>query len=100
LATVASACTAHAIASGPTVVAVTAPLIGLSPGATYYFRVVAASAGGTTDSTILSFATLAPPTATTQAATAVSSTTATLNAGVNRPEDRRAGTYVYGTGAT
>ena len=33
----------------------TAPLTGLQPGTTYYDEVVATSAGGTTDGTILSF---------------------------------------------
>ena len=61
----------------------TAALTGLQPGTRYYDQVVATSVGGTTAGTILSFTTLAPPAATTQAATAVTDTTATLNGSVN-----------------
>ena len=63
----------------------TAALTGLSSGTTYYDRVVATNAGGTAVGTIVSFDTRreCPPAATTQAATAITATGATLNASVN-----------------
>ena len=70
----------------------------MTPGTTYYFRAVAASAGGIASGTILSFTmTAAVPVATTQAATAVTSTTATLNASVNPENSATTATFVYGT---
>jgi len=63
--------------------AVNAPLTGLDPGTTYYFRVNAGSAAGNSSGAILSFSTLPPPTATTQAATSITATAALLNGTVN-----------------
>ena len=63
--------------------AVTVPLTGLTPGTTYYDRVVGTSAGGTTNGSIQSFTTLTPSAVTTQAASSVTTMTATLNASVN-----------------
>jgi hypothetical protein len=54
-------------------------LTGLSPGTTYYFCAVASNGSGTGLSAIASFTTPGVPTVTTEAATAVSSTGATLN---------------------
>ncbi len=75
--------TAQAIGSGTTAAAVNAPLTGLTPKTTYFFQVVATNAVGRTDGAILSFTTALAPTATTQAATNVTSTAATLNGSVN-----------------
>jgi hypothetical protein len=59
-------------------------ITGLSPNTTYHFRIVATSTGGTTDGSDLTFTTSGnPPTATTVAATLVTSTGATLNSTVN-----------------
>ena len=77
-----------------------APLTGLTPGTTYYDRVVATGAGGTTDGTIQSFTTLATSTATTQAASSVTTTNATLNATVNPQGSATSVTFVYGIDST
>lgn len=63
--------TTQAIGSGTTAVAVNANLTGLNGSTTYYFQVVAQNATGTTNGSIVSFTTLAPPTFTI-AGTAVS----------------------------
>jgi len=56
----------------------------LSPNTTYHFRIVASSSGGTTYGSDLTFTTLAnAPTATTQAATLITSSSAQLNSYVN-----------------
>ena len=63
---------------------VNAPLTGLSPLTTYYFRIKAISLGGTSYGSILSFATSAlPPVVTTNAATLISDDTTTVNATIN-----------------
>src|SRR5208337_2055469 len=76
--------TSQAIGSGTTTVWVNAPLTGLTPKTSYFFEVVATNAVSTTDGAILSFTTAAvAPTATTQAASAISSTGATLSGSIN-----------------
>ncbi len=70
--------------SGGSAVEVSAPLNGLSANSTYHFRIVAANAGGTRDGSDQTFKTLPDaPTALTGAATALTQTSATLNATVN-----------------
>ena len=72
--------------SGTTGVAVSINITGLTAGTAYnYYRVVATNAGGTTQGNNLTFTTTAlpPPTCTTNAATNVASTSATLNGTVN-----------------
>ena len=81
--------------------AVSADLTGLAPDTTYYYEVVAANDGGTTerhDPQLHHGPEPEPrPVATTQAATAVSSTAATLNATVN-PEGASTNVWFqYGT---
>ena len=89
---------AESIGSGTSAVPVTAALTGLQPGTTYYYEVVATSIGGTTDGgPILSFTTLAPPIATTQAASDVTATAAVLNGSVNPQGNAATVSFVYGT---
>ena len=95
-----STTTAEAIGDGTSDTPATAALTGLKPGTTYYVEVVATSDGGTTTGTILSFATLAPPVATTQAATCVTGTAATLNGSVNPEGVATTVSFVYGTDST
>jgi len=78
-----SAAATPATASGITPVTVTSALTGLTPGQLYHFRVKAISAGGTTYGEDLTFTTTQPPAATTQNATNLTQTTATLNGQVN-----------------
>jgi len=59
---------------------------GLSPNTTYHYRIVASNSGGTTYGNDMPFTTStaqAAPTATTLAATSITSSSATLNASVN-----------------
>jgi hypothetical protein len=75
--------------AGQSNVAVSAVVGGLSPSTTYTFELVATSSAGTGTGSPLTFTTAAPgnnapaPTATTQPATSVGQTTATLNGTVN-----------------
>ncbi len=70
--------------SGNSPVEVSASLTGLSPNTTYHFRIVATNTGGTSRSADASFKTLPDrPTVVTSLASAVTQTTATLNATVN-----------------
>jgi phosphodiesterase/alkaline phosphatase D-like protein len=63
---------------------ITAPLTGLTPGTTYYFRVAASNSAGASTGTIVSFTTDAqPPTVATAAADNLSVTGATLHGTVN-----------------
>ncbi|MGV3662890.1 MAG: choice-of-anchor D domain-containing protein [Prosthecobacter sp.] len=76
---------------------VAANLSGLSPNTTYYFRAKATNSVGTTQGAILSFTTSAnPPTATTGAASSITSTGATLNGTVNANGESTAVTFQYG----
>jgi hypothetical protein len=81
-------------------VAVSAAISGLAPGTKYYYEVEATNAGGTTDGLILSFTTTPPltaPAAATQAATAITITTATLNASVDPEGSATTVSFIYGT---
>src|SRR5205085_631727 len=86
--------------TGTSDLSVSAALSGLTPGTTYFDRVVATNAGGTTLGPILSLTTLTPATATTQAATAITTTTATLGASVNPQGSDTSVTFAYGTDTT
>ena len=70
--------------SGNSPVAVSASVGGLSANTPYHFRIVATNAGGTTKGSDEALTTLPnPPTVETKAASALTQTTATLNATVN-----------------
>ncbi|MFH0889170.1 MAG: glycine-rich protein [Planctomycetota bacterium] len=72
-----------AIGSGTGNIAVSAAISSLTPDTTYNFRCVATNSAGTTNGSNLSFITIPPPTCTTNAATNIAGTTATLNGTVN-----------------
>ncbi len=73
-------------------------LSGLSPGATYHFRVVATNEMGTTYGADKTLTTHKPPSATTEAATSAKGGEATLNATVN--PNATATTYQFEYGPT
>ncbi len=73
-----------ALGSGTTAVPFTQAITGLQPGTTYYVCAIAQSSAGTGVGTVQTFLTPGAPTVTTQAATAVSGTAATLN-GLGNP---------------
>jgi len=84
--------------SGTTDQSVTADLTGLVPGNTYHFRVQATNSAGTNNGADETFTTdIAIPTATTDSATFVTSTTVTLNGTVNPHGSTTAYYFEYGT---
>jgi phosphodiesterase/alkaline phosphatase D-like protein len=84
--------------TGSTDTAVTATIGGLLPGTTYHYRVVGQNAFGTTNGADMTFVTVGgPPNVTTNAATSVGATTATLNGTVNANNDSTTVTFEYGT---
>ena len=84
--------------AGSSAVPATADLTGLAPKTTYHFRLVATNGGGTTTGSDLTFTTGDKPAATTQAATSVLDSTATLNGSVT--PNRLATTYHFEYGTT
>jgi phosphodiesterase/alkaline phosphatase D-like protein len=83
--------------SGTANVAVSANLTGLTPGATYHYRVVATNSSGTARGADGIFTTSAAPVAVTGSATSVTVTSATLNGTVD-PNSRATSWYFeYGT---
>ena len=83
--------------SGSSAVAVSATLGGLSPGATYHFRLVATNAAGTTLGGDQMFTTIMKPSVTTGAASAVIDTTATLAGSVDPNGSSTTYRFEYGT---
>ncbi len=84
--------------SGSTDTAVSKAITGLTNGITYHYRVVAVNAGGTTYGADMTFTTgTTAPTATTNAASGVGTTGATLNGTVNANGDSTTVTFQYGT---
>jgi phosphodiesterase/alkaline phosphatase D-like protein len=84
--------------SGSTDTAVSKAITGLSTGVTYHYRVVAVNAGGSTYGADMTFTTgSAAPAATTNAASGLGTTTATLNGTVNANNDSTTVTFQYGT---
>jgi hypothetical protein len=69
--------------SGESPVAVSAAIGGLASNTTYHFRIFAKNGGGEATGSDRTFTTLPPPSVTTEAASAVAQTSATLNAKVN-----------------
>jgi RHS repeat-associated protein len=90
--------TAESVGSGTTNVAVSKAISGLKGNTTYHFRVSATNASGTTLGLDKSFTTPKLPTATTEAATSVKETEATLKASVN--PNGTATTYQFEYGKT
>ena len=86
--------------SGTAGVDVSAPIAGLSPNTSYHFRIVARNAIGTRSGADKTFTTAAvhPPAVSTGAATAVTTTTATLKGTVN-PQGQST-TYYFQWGLT
>ncbi|NSW94707.1 MAG: fibronectin type III domain-containing protein, partial [Bacteroidales bacterium] len=76
---------------------VSAAITGLTPGTTYHYRVKAVNCGGTVNGTDQTFTTSCPSaTATTNAASGVGNTTATLNGTVNAKGTTATVTFEYG----
>ncbi len=85
-------------ATGSSDGAVSYALSALTQGVTYYFRVVSTNSVGTTSGSILSFVpAAAAPSATTSAATGITSAAAILNGTVNANGDSSAVTFLWGT---
>jgi hypothetical protein len=83
--------------SGTSRVSVSAPISGLTAGRTYHFRLVAMNTAGTANGSDLTFLTGTAPIAVTSPATAVATTSATLNGAVT-PNGRPTSWYFeYGT---
>ena len=87
----------QSIAPGTAAVAISAPLSGLKLGVTYHFRVVASNSAGTTTGPDQKFTTIAPAPVDQSYATAVGSTTATLNAQINPLGNDTSYYFQYGT---
>ena len=80
--------------------AVTANLTGLTADTTYYFRVAATNANGTSVGTTLSFTTTGPATVDSETATNVEATSLTLNAQINPHGFATTCEFQYGTSDT
>ncbi len=84
-----------ALGAGSTAVPYTQALSGLLPGTTYYYCAVASNAVGTRFGAVLSFTTADAPTVTTELATSIASTTATVNGTANPNRDATTGWFRY-----
>jgi hypothetical protein len=80
--------------------AVSANLTGLSPDTVYYYRAVATGPGGTVAAPAQSFLSVPPPAVATVAATAVTTTQATLNGTVNPEGPPATALFQYSTDPT
>ncbi len=79
---------------------VSAGITGLIPGTTYHYRAVGVNCGGTTNGSDLTFTTdCAAPAATTNPASGIGTTTATLNGTINANYSSTTVTFEYGTSA-
>lgn len=83
--------------SGSAAVAVFAPVAGLTKGTTYYYRVVATNAGGTTVSGTQSFRTLTEPTAGIGGNFALTTTSVRVEGNVNAQGSDSSVVFEYGT---
>jgi MYXO-CTERM domain-containing protein len=86
-----------ALGNGGAAVPYSQAIAGLTPGATYYFCAIASNGAGTGFGTVLSFTTTAAPVVTTVAASALTSTGATLNGSANPKLDTATGWFRYDT---
>jgi MYXO-CTERM domain-containing protein len=84
-----------ALGSGTAPVSFSQALSGLTAGTTYYFCAIASNAVGTGFGTVMSFTTTSVPNVVTAAATAVSSTAATLNGSANPNASASTGWFRY-----
>jgi phosphodiesterase/alkaline phosphatase D-like protein len=83
--------------TGSTNTAVSRAITGLTNGITYHYRVVASNAGGTTYGADMTFTTgSTAPTAITNAASGIGTTSATLNGTVNANNSSTTVTFEYG----
>jgi phosphodiesterase/alkaline phosphatase D-like protein len=89
--------TAHSAGSGTAAAAVSQALSGLAARTTYHYRIVAVSAGGTVAGKDATFATTGAPTVTTGAASAVTTTTATLTGSIDPHGVATTYYFEYGT---
>jgi len=79
-------------------IAVNAPITSLQPNTTYYFRSIGTNSAGTTNGTVLSFTTsMIAPAITTNNATVVGATFATLNGTATAYNATTTVTFEYGT---
>ena len=79
----------------------TATLTGLAPNTEYYFQIAANNSSGNSYGSVLNFTTAAEaPTATTNAATSVTATGATLNGSVNAEDTSTTVTFCYSTSSS
>jgi len=83
------------LSNGTTSIAYAQPVSGLSAGSTYYFCAVTSNAEGIAFGAVLSFTTLAAPSVTTLAASALTSSSATLNGSANPNGAAATGYYRY-----
>lgn len=83
--------------TGTSNTAINVAVTGLTPNTTYYFRAVGENTSGKTNGSTLSFKTIAAPTVTTDAATLVNATSATLNGTTNANGFSSTVTFEYGT---
>jgi uncharacterized protein (TIGR02145 family) len=83
--------------TGSSTTNVSANISGLTQGTFYHFKVKAVNAGGTTDGGEQTFTTLQEPSATTDAATNITTTSATLNGTVNANNSSTNVSFEYGT---
>lgn len=90
--------TSQTMGSGSSAVPIAATISGLVPCTTYHFRVTATNSGGTTNGGDLSFTTTCPaPSVTTEAASGVTTTGATLNGTVNPNGVATSASFEWGT---
>lgn len=83
--------------SGTTNTSISKAITSLSPNTTYHFRAIGQNTAGTVNGLDATFTTTAiPPTATTNSASSVGSTTATLNGSINANNSSTVVTFEYG----
>src|SRR5690606_25434931 len=86
-----------ALGGGASPVAHAEAIVGLSPGTTHHYRAIASNAAGTGFGAVMSFTTPAAPSVTTELASAITSTGATLNGAANPNGTASTGWFRYST---